>query len=177
MELGEQLGEREFLRLFREATGVTAAKRGYTERKALFAKFPRDVEWQEAWLTNREWEQVSLIRAEPNWLALGGFLREPLVAAHWSNTHTQFLDATRRYHRLMLQGKFPRFPVFLVGPPMPSPGELVCLDGNHRIIAGCMGGVDMIQLPALIGTSSTMYRWYHYRDPKKWQLTTLRVDL
>lgn len=157
--------EEEMLSYYREASGRTA--RSYNARTGLWEGFPDDVQWFHVRMNAWDISRVSLIRNEINWIALGGYLREPLQAARWIASHPGVRDATRTYHKKMQRGHFPPFPVIMVGPPRPNVRQLVVLDGNHRVVAACMGGVIMHYFPVLIGTSAKIHRWSFYKDSKR----------
>lgn len=155
----KEVSETYMLRVMKRATG--RKPRLYAKRKGLWKGLPRDTRWYLTEFDSSEFQRVSLIRNEPNWLALGGYLREPAAAARWIQDHADLDPGTIAFHRRMRRGEFPDFPIVLVGPTR-KPWDLVCLDGNHRLTAACMG--DVPGLAVLIGISKHMRRWEFYRD-------------
>jgi hypothetical protein len=43
-------------------------------------------------------------------------------------------------------------------------GDLVLMDGNHRVAAAVQAGLPADQLRFLVGTSPHMERWVFYKD-------------
>ncbi len=147
------------LRAIRKANG--RKPRLYTKRKGLWKGLPKGVKWYLTDLEFGDYARISLIRNEPNWLALGGYLREPLAAAQWVKDHPDLDPGTHSYYRRMRRGEVPDFPIVCVGPTI-HPWDLVCLDGNHRLTAACMGDVGLLLV--LVGVHKNMRRWEFYRD-------------
>ena len=165
MIFGKEVSEKKMLSGYRKAAPHHILK--YKKRNGIWTGFPKTITWQHAYLSRADFESVSLVRNEINWIALGGYFREPLAAARWVNDHLEHNLVMHDYNLRMKRGKFPKFPCLLVGPPNPCPEELVVLDGNHRIVAALMGNVDATQLPILVGTSPKIDKWAFYRDGKK----------
>jgi len=154
--------EQEVLDAFIAAEGHT---RGYEGRVGRFLRYPWIVNWNWMSLLADELESVHLIRNEPSWIDIAGLDRRPGRAIEWVMSHPD--DETSvtilEYNARLRQGDRPP-PFILVGPPSPSPADLVVLEGNKRTVALCIGGVDVEGLSFLVGTSPAMREWHWYDD-------------
>ncbi len=154
---------------------------GFKKREGLFEGLPRDMRWViNQGMTEKGLTELRLIGNEPNWLALGGFLREPAVAADWALRHPELKDCIRNYNERMWRGEKPP-PVVIVGPNSRRRywNEWTILDGNHRVVAMLLGGGLPIETyDFIMGTSDHIEQWKYYRDSSKFRekLTHLELD-
>lgn len=154
--------EQDMLDAFLEAEGST---RGYDNRGGLFYKWPEDCSWTRVSLSAEELERVHLIRNERSWIEIAGVDRTPGAAVEWvrSHAHDETALVIDDYHRRFVAGELPA-PIIVVGPPEPTPEDLVVLEGNKRTVAAAMGRVRVDSIPFLLGTSTAMREWLWYED-------------
>jgi hypothetical protein len=174
MQYTDDATEQDMLDAFVSAEGGLSG-RGYPDQM-LFIGYPRDCVWRRALLTEADLRRVRQIRNEPTWVLISGPARSPVVAGEWAKLMGGLDVANKilQYHDRLVAGEHPP-PIVLLGPPDPSPDQLVVLEGNKRTAAACMGDVLVDTLEFLVGVSPSVALWHWYDDDEAFRAAYLGV--
>jgi hypothetical protein len=153
----------DMVRAFQSAEPERWAARGYPNRY-IFQGFPIDsCDWAWASLSASDLGNVRQIRNERSWSEIAGPDRTPQAAATWvaNNPHDGTSKTISAIHEHLVNGgSVP--PIILVNQPPNT--DLVVLEGNKRMVAVSLGGVDFSAMRFLLGRSPHMDQWFFYDD-------------